>query len=569
MKPPSYEDLALQIEPSSSTDGLQIRLLRSPTGLRPPEPLHLPFEEEKPLSMMRQIEAEVDRSSRAFPPSHRAVRPLDDAHAGQMEASIPRSPEELGRMLFEALFPGGLRECLLTSLSLTETRPGMGLRLRLIFDPEISPRVAALPWELLYRAETRDYLGRQLRTPIVRHLDVQRPALSPTPISELRVLIAVASPLGTPPLDLDSEKRHIQEAWGGRTGLKVEILEHSTLESLRRSVRERPFEVLHFIGHGSFDENGEGILLFEDEDQRPVRVSGTVLADTLKGLHPIRLVFLNACDTACFPRLETGLDPYRGVAASLVMSGISAVLAMQFPISDMAAVLFSEAFYRALASGDPLESAVTEGRLAVFQADPTSWEWATPALFSALPHGQLFAISQKKDPSRHDPEAKTFEPVPDMAARFDQRLKEALELLDHQQFDRAVTAFESICEENARSPRSTYYLALARCRGRRPRSLRLSEVKAIENDLSLALHQADGEESAVLWYLRALLRHDFYRYKGLRIPPPSVEESLAEAAKMTAETSELRRLLDLVPTPQNLVRTTIENRLLDLVQKSR
>ncbi len=91
------------------------------------------------------------------------------------------------------------------------------------------------------------------------------------------------------------------------------------------------------------------------------------------------LVVLNARHTARSGSSEG--DPYGGVAAALVRSGMPAVVAMQRPISDGAAIAFSAAFYRQLAAGAGLETALTEGRQAIHTLSPAGDEWAIPVLF--------------------------------------------------------------------------------------------------------------------------------------------------------------------------------------------
>jgi hypothetical protein len=54
---------------------------------------------------------------------------------------------------------------------------------------------------------------------------------------------------------------------------------------------------------------------------------------------------------------------------------------MQFPISDPAAISFSSIFYQRLAAGDPLEIAITEGRLAISVTENSDAEWVTPVLY--------------------------------------------------------------------------------------------------------------------------------------------------------------------------------------------
>ena len=73
-------------------------------------------------------------------------------------------------------------------------------------------------------------------------------------------------------------------------------------------------------------------------------VSGETLVTLLKDLTSLRLVFLNACETARAAR-EDGLDPFAGVATALVRAGLPAVVAMQRPISDAASIAFSRAVH--------------------------------------------------------------------------------------------------------------------------------------------------------------------------------------------------------------------------------
>jgi hypothetical protein len=98
------------------------------------------------------------------------------------------------------------------------------------------------------------------------------------------------------------------------------------------------------------------------------------------------------------------------------MAGVPAVVAMQFPISDRAALAFSTSLYRALAAGDPVDAAVTEGRMAVFTQAPDSWEWATPALYLSVPDGRLFST---RDEERTTPRGdRDSAAVPTVQKRF-------------------------------------------------------------------------------------------------------------------------------------------------------
>jgi CHAT domain-containing protein len=116
-------------------------------------------------------------------------------------------------------------------------------------------------------------------------------------------------------------------------------------------------------------------------------VSGTQLGTILHDCRSLRLAVLNACEGARTARD----DPFAGVAASLVQREIPAVIAMQFEITDQAAVVFGEGFYEAVAAGFPVDAALAEARKSIF-ADQNDIEWGTPVLFMRVPDGRIFEV---------------------------------------------------------------------------------------------------------------------------------------------------------------------------------
>ncbi|MEO5800606.1 MAG: CHAT domain-containing protein, partial [Gemmatimonadales bacterium] len=303
-------------------------------------------------------------------------------------------PSALGDRLFQALFTGSCRDLFNTSLGHIQGRD-VGLRIKLHIDPNDPDLVdlATLPWELMYRTETRDFLSLSRGTPLVRYLDVQRPfALLPF-APPLRILVVVSSPAGVPPLDLARERSAIVATWGNRPGVEVDFLDRATSRQLSDRLVTKPYHVLHFMGHGDFDpERGTGVLLLEDDAGDASPIDGTTLGMLLRDVASMRLIFLNACNTARSGS-RPGLDPFAGVASALVMAGIPAVVAMQFPVSDAAAIEFASTFYPRLVDGFPVDAAVSEARKAIRMADRTSWEWATPVLFMRSKDGGLFDIT--------------------------------------------------------------------------------------------------------------------------------------------------------------------------------
>ncbi|HEY2291407.1 MAG TPA: CHAT domain-containing protein [Thermoanaerobaculia bacterium] len=363
-----YDDFSLLIEPPR--DGAYPIVVASPAGEGRGE-LRLPFAADSPGA------------------PRQAVADARDVGGDSKAARQALSPEEIGGLLFQALFSGQVRDLFERSLGGVEKDPDRGLRIVLRFDPDQPEvgRLAALPWERMYRKDQRLFLNFSRKSPIVRFLNVPRP-LPPKLEPPVRVLVAIASPAGFPALDTERELRRIEDALGPVAGARKAVLLNATPEALRARLLEETFHILHFIGHGTFDAaSGQGFLLFEDGQGRERRVSGPLMADLVRDFSSLRLIFLNACRTA---ELSGELDPFAGLAAALVMAGVPAVLGMQIPVSDAAAIAFSGAFYQRLAAGDPIDAATVEGRMAVHLKDPESQEWATPVLFLRSQDGRLF-----------------------------------------------------------------------------------------------------------------------------------------------------------------------------------
>jgi hypothetical protein len=95
-------------------------------------------------------------------------------------------------------------------------------------------------------------------------------------------------------------------------------------------------------------------------------------------------VILNSCKGAA----AAGGATYSSTAEHLVSDSFAAVIAMQFEISDQAAITFSTDLYRELANGKQIHEAVTIARLKLKQDG--SPEWITPVLYMRTRNGTLF-----------------------------------------------------------------------------------------------------------------------------------------------------------------------------------
>jgi len=308
-----------------------------------------------------------------------------ESDAARAPQGPPPDPRELGDRLFRALFTGRVRNLFDQSWGRVQSSGEEGLRIQIRLDPEDAStgRLASLPWELLYQEETRQFLNLSRKSPVSRDLVVPRPALPLVFPSPLNLLAVTVNPQGTDTLELDKERKNLEAALRETSTVEVDLPQVSTAAELRRELRRKPYHVLHFMGHGDFDgQRGEGQVLFEDERGGLDPVPAQDFADELRDCESLRLVVLNACSTGRWG--GDGADPFGGVALALILSGLPAVLAMQVPISDEAAIAFSQELYQHLAEGDAVDTALVEGRLAIHRlarASGLGSEWATPVLF--------------------------------------------------------------------------------------------------------------------------------------------------------------------------------------------
>jgi WD40 repeat protein len=295
---------------------------------------------------------------------------------------------DLGRQLFEAIFRDKIHSLLVTSLS-SMAHQGAGLRLRLRFEEDAAD-LANLPWEILYDPAQDHFLGLDEQSPIVRYLLLARSRSTLLVEPPLRVLAVLSSPASLAPLDMAREWQAIQASLSGLVAdgkFLLERLEPPSLVALQNRLLGEPVHILHFAGHGVFDETSQaGSLALEHESGGHHLVQGEQLAAILRNHPSVRLAYLNACKGA----LASGQSVFTGVAQSLVQGGVLAAIAMQAEITDSGSIDLTRAFYTALAAGRPVDAALTQARVALNATD--SPEWAIPVLFSRSPDNRLFDI---------------------------------------------------------------------------------------------------------------------------------------------------------------------------------
>jgi CHAT domain-containing protein len=371
-------DFDLVVEPLD--DGYRTRVIASPAG-EAQASLVLPFTDKDLRILVLEVVGSIGRL-------RRKVR--------RIEAPDRQLIENFGGQLYQALFTGPVGDCLERSRDTANSRDA-GLRIRL----RLPGALANVPWEYLYDAQ-HGFLGLDPDTALVRYLELPAP-VRPFPIRPpLRVLAMISAPSDLAQLDAEQEWARLKgalEPLASQGLVEVDRLEDGTLAALPRALRLREYHVLHFIGHGGYDEEAQdGALALEDAAGKTRLVTGRDLSMMIRH-RSLRLVVLNACEGS----RTAPDDPFSGVAQALARAGIPAVIAMQFEISDPAALAFSQSFYQAIADGLPVDVATVEARRSMFAGD-NEIEWATPVLYLRSTDGRVFIRRRSPPTIRIDPD---------------------------------------------------------------------------------------------------------------------------------------------------------------------
>lgn len=349
---------------------------------------------------VRVIDSPVGRVESYFdiPYTQSQIKSFIKKHRGMNDRSFVLDEEEnpplheLGEKLYSSLFSSEVRNLFQRSLDIART-DDKGLRVRLLLSNV--PELISLPWEYMYDHKQQRYIGNSKSSPIIRSLDLtlQKPKSTFKVKGTLNVLVMISSPKGLLPLDVEKEKQWIYEATKelqDKNIIKITLLSKATLANLQDTLRKEDFHVFHYIGHGDYNQTTqEGVLVFEDEEARPVKADGDLLGALFHD-DTVRLAVLNTCSGA-----RSSLDdPFAGVAQSLLLKGrIPAVVAMQFEISDEAAITFTKAFYAALLDNYSIDAAMAEARKSIYITSNKT-EWGTPVLYMNTDTAAIFEIQK-------------------------------------------------------------------------------------------------------------------------------------------------------------------------------
>jgi len=274
------------------------------------------------------------------------------------------------------------------------------LRIELAFEESNGPW-AKLPWEYLRRPTKKDhqveskpyFLSTHDQIALLRVPNANCGTLSVAE-KEPRILIVASSPTDLPRLlfedltkkitaNVKSLKAKVRVLATPYTknpevdGIEAERLKGlenfdgpATFDNFENALKFSP-HVVHFLGHGKTEE-GVGKIAFAEDNCRADWKSGEQIAKKLALQRSVKLVFLQACESAKEARTKkykpAWSDAYQAlssVAGQVVQTArIPAIVAMQAKVTNIAANDFACAFYEALAKREPVYRALQSARKA-------------------------------------------------------------------------------------------------------------------------------------------------------------------------------------------------------------
>src|SRR6266480_2895151 len=249
-------------------------------------------------------------------------------HARGVEELLPK----LGKRLYESVF-GSRQADRIVQKWLDNAGDH---QISLISD---LPHALSLPWELLHSEQGYLVMRTQEPVSILRRLPQSESTTASTSFEPpLRVLLVTARPQGTGFIDPRGIARELLDEVQEQVEMGVielEFLRPPTLKALRKRLRDRKRQVhvLHFDGHGTFDEqthgkdehllsgSRRGKLAFEDDKGQLELVEAEDVAQVLQNSR-VKLAVLTACQSA----MSSADDAFSSVAARLIQGGIDAVV---------------------------------------------------------------------------------------------------------------------------------------------------------------------------------------------------------------------------------------------------
>lgn len=298
------------------------------------------------------------------------------AAAAEGAAKRPTAQQliQFGQMLFNFTVQASVK-------SIYDRLPDSHIRLQILSN---RADLQALPWEYIQQPGiTPGPNSQRSVVRIVPTIGVEPP--EPIKLGKtVQLLFVYSDPIDQDAVDWPDIKATIEREFSARlpNNFKIDVVPGATCDALFSALDGKDYDILHFAGHGDIASDGTGRLLLKDlRTKRSDPLSAAKLGMVLRS-KKLRLVVLSACSTSAGDFTKE----FAVVAETLVASGVPAVVANQFPITNSIAATFAGAFYNELLRSGDVDQAATNGRIRLaFEGDlpggAARFEWGIPTVY--------------------------------------------------------------------------------------------------------------------------------------------------------------------------------------------
>ncbi len=353
--------------------------------LAPEVPFQQPFDKENAAKLRWYLEDYLKFPYGIFPDNAVKIEQKLQHWGQQLFELVFRSTEK-GREFFQEATREGLDNC----------------ELGIISD---NAEVLNLPWELLYSPDYQ-FLAPSLAGMYcsLSSQGVKAP-LPPMPNDQLNILLVIARPDDEQDVGFKTIARPLLAALQPiRQRVNLKVLRPPSLKAFEGELQANKgfYHIVHFDGHGNFDSETQGVLVFEDEQGNEQTVSAREIAQYLTDCR-VPIFVLNACKSG-----QVGEKAFSSVAGQLVKLGAKGVVAMAYSVYAKGAEHFIGRLYGELVRGECIATAVAAGRksMSIDKMRPSPkgnlplQDWLVPVLYQQEPYTPF--VPQKTAPSFTD-----------------------------------------------------------------------------------------------------------------------------------------------------------------------
>ena len=330
--------------------------------------------------------------------------------APKIAAKIEERMAEIGIELFEKVFRANSEIGLLWE----EVRDRLNeTRVEIISGVT---EATTIPWELMRSPETNMPLALAAKA-FFRKPD-RAVSESQTPKSsrdKIRILLVICRPGGENDVAFRSVATKLIKGLtqSGREIFQLDVLRPPNYDRLKSALQQakkegQPYDIVHFDGHGEYgaftSSKIRGHLIFEkpNSQDKGEPIPGKILGKLLKKTG-VSLLLLNACRSAY---AEVPTEPgktlvdqkaqaYETLAQEVMNAGVAGVIAMRYNLYVVTAAQFVTDLYAALAKGQTLGEAVTQGRkqlnteqmreIKITSKTQKLQDWTVPIVYEVAP----------------------------------------------------------------------------------------------------------------------------------------------------------------------------------------